>query len=170
MMRLTKRAWGLLALCALLLSACGFQLRSNDALLALPFSSLYLEADARSPLAIELTRNLRAGSRLQLAANASQADAVLQIMADTRDKTVLSLNSAGRVREFALTYTLRFRVIDNKGRELLMPSDINLRRTISFNEAQVLAKEAEEALLWRDMQSDLVQQILRRLAAIRPER
>jgi len=32
----------------------------------------------------------------------------------------------------------------------------------------VLAKESEEALLYRDMQSDLVQQILRRLAAIKP--
>jgi len=30
----------------------------------------------------------------------------------------------------------------------------------------VLAKEAEEALLYRDMQSDVVQQVMRRLAAV----
>ncbi len=89
------------------------------------------------------------------------------MLAEARDKSVLSLNSAGRVREYALTQSLRFRVIDSKGRELMMPADINLRRSISFNESQVLAKEAEEVMLYRDMQSDLVQQILRRLAALK---
>ena len=39
-----------------------------------------------------------------------------------------------------------------------------LTRDISFND-QVLAKEAEEVLLYRDMQTDMVQQIVRRLSA-----
>ena len=39
----------------------------------------------------------------------------------------------------------------------------------SFNEDATLAKEAEEGLLFRDMQSDMVQQILRRLSLIRPD-
>ncbi|MFN0162016.1 MAG: LPS assembly lipoprotein LptE, partial [Burkholderiales bacterium] len=37
-----------------------------------------------------------------------------------------------------------------------------------FNDTQVLAKESEEALLYRDMQTDMVQQVLRRLAATAP--
>ena len=40
-------------------------------------------------------------------------------------------------------------------------------RDVSYNETQALAKEAEEALLMRNMQSDMVQQLLRRLAAVR---
>jgi LPS-assembly lipoprotein len=59
-------------------------------------------------------------------------------------------------------------VIDAKGGQLLAPTEITLRRNLAFNEQQVLAKESEEALLYRDMQSDLVQQILRRLAAMKP--
>jgi hypothetical protein len=38
---------------------------------------------------------------------------------------------------------------------------------MAFDETQVLAKESEEALLYRDMQADLVQQIMRRLAAVK---
>ena len=44
---------------------------------------------------------------------------------------------------------------------------LTLKRDIGFNESQVIAKEAEEELLYRDMQSDLVQQILRRMSALR---
>ncbi|HZV67738.1 MAG TPA: LPS assembly lipoprotein LptE, partial [Telluria sp.] len=66
------------------------------------------------------------------------------------------------------TYTLVFHVLDAKGGELLGRTEISLKRSLSFNETEVLAKESEETLLYRDMQTDLVQQILRRLAAIKP--
>ena len=67
------------------------------------------------------------------------------------------------MREYQLRYRVGFRVHDAKGRDYLPPSEIQLTRDISFNDTQVLAKESEEALLYRDMQSDMVQQILRRL-------
>jgi LPS-assembly lipoprotein len=41
-----------------------------------------------------------------------------------------------------------------------------LRRDYSFNDQEQLSKESEEALLYRDMQTDAVQQLLRRLQAI----
>jgi LPS-assembly lipoprotein len=50
----------------------------------------------------------------------------------------------------------------------LPTSEILLTRDMAYNDAQVLAKENEEALLYRDMQTDMVQQIMRRLAAARP--
>jgi len=40
-----------------------------------------------------------------------------------------------------------------------------LSRDVTFNDTEILAKEAEEQLLFRDMQADMVQQIIRRLAA-----
>jgi len=90
------------------------------------------------------------------------------VVSESRGKVILSLNSQGRVREYLLTYTLVFKVRDSKDGELLPPTDISLKRSIAFNENQTLAKESEEVLLYRDMQSDLVQQILRRLTAIKP--
>jgi LPS-assembly lipoprotein len=70
------------------------------------------------------------------------------------------------VREFQLRSVVRFRLRTPQGRELIPETELVQQRDISFNESAVLAKEAEEALLYRDMQSDVVQQIMRRLAAV----
>jgi len=39
---------------------------------------------------------------------------------------------------------------------------------MTYSDAEILAKEQEEQLLFRDMRSDMVQQILRRLASAKP--
>ena len=85
-----------------------------------------------------------------------------------RTKTILSLNKNGRVQEYQLGYSINFRVLDKAGNQLLAPTTISLVRPITFDESQVVAKETEEAALYRDMRNDLVQQIMRRLAAIKP--
>jgi LPS-assembly lipoprotein len=148
------------------LSACGFQLRGSNGAYAMPFRSIYLAFPDTSPLGIELKRNLRGGSAV-VADTAAQADAQFDVLSEQRNKVILSLNSQGRVREYLLTYTLSFQVRDAKGSLILPPTEIALKRSISFNENQTLAKESEEALLYRDMQSDLVQQIMRRLTSIK---
>jgi LPS-assembly lipoprotein len=160
------------ALAALLmagvLAGCGFQLRVSDGQYNLPFQSIWLSFNEASPLGTELKRNLRAGDTVRIETDASKAQALFDVISETRGKAILSLNSLGRVREYSLSYTLVFQVRDANNRQLLAPTEITLRRNIAFDESQVLAKESEEALLYRDMQSDLVQQILRRLAAIKP--
>ena len=163
---LTLRA-GALLLLAVALSACGFQLRGSNGQYHMPFQSIYLGFPDTSPLGIELRRNLRGGDAVVVVTDAAKAEAKFDVLAETRGKSILSLNSQGRVREYLLTYTLVFRVRDAKDAELLGATEISLKRSIAFNETQVLAKETEEALLYRDMQSDLVQQILRRLSAIK---
>ncbi len=166
----TARALMVKLCCALLLagmlSACGFHLRGSGGQYNMPFQSIYLGFGETSPLGTELRRNLRA--QTTIVADPAKAQALFDVISETRGKTILSLNSQGRVREYNLTSTLVFRVRDAKGAELLAPTEISLKRSISFNETQTLAKESEEVLLYRDMQSDLVQQILRRLAAIKP--
>jgi LPS-assembly lipoprotein len=166
----TARALMVKLCCALLvagmLSACGFHLRGSGGQYNMPFQSIYLAFAETSPLGTELRRNLRAQTTIET--DPAKAQALFDVISETRGKTILSLNSQGRVREYNLTSTLVFRVRDAKGAELLAPTEISLKRSISFNETQTLAKESEEVLLYRDMQSDLVQQILRRLAAIKP--
>ncbi len=157
-----------LALAAACLSGCGFHLRGSNGQYAMPFHAIYLAFPDTSPLGTELKRNLRGDGDTVIVSDPSKADAQFDVVSEQRGKSILSLNSQGRVREFLLTYTLVFRVRDAKGNELLKPTEISLKRSISFNESQVLAKESEEAMLYRDMQTDLVQQILRRLAAIKP--
>jgi LPS-assembly lipoprotein len=149
------------------LAACGFQLRGSNGSYTMPFHSMYLTFPDTSPLGTELKRNLRAGD-VEIADKPEQAEAQFVVQGENRAKQILSLNSLGRVREYLLIYTLTFTVRDPKGVELLPATEITLRRNMAFDETQVLAKESEEALLYRDMQADLVQQIMRRLAALKP--
>ncbi|MEC5217032.1 LPS-assembly lipoprotein [Actimicrobium sp. GrIS 1.19] len=167
MNRRTFLTYATTASALVMLSACGFHLRGSNGEANLPFRSMMLGFTDTSPLGTELKRNIRANGTL-IVTDPKAAEAILEVLSETREKIVLSLNSAGRVREYTLYYKLRFRVKDNKDVELLAPTEIVLKRDISFNESAVLAKEAEEGLLYRDMQTDLVQQILRRLAALKP--
>ena len=155
-------------LSVLVLSACGFRLRGTGPQPVLPFKTLFLSVAEGSPIAVPLRRNLDAMSNIEIVSDRKQADAALEVLGEGRDKQVLSLNSQGRVREYTLLYRANFRVVDKEGRQLLAPTELVIRRIQSFNESQVLAKEAEEATLYREMQSDLVQQVLRRISAIKP--
>lgn len=157
------------ALCALLLLlpvACGFQLRGA---VALPYETLHIAQPEASELRAALKRQVEASTATRIVEDAKQAQASLQVIADNSSKDILSLSSAGRVREFQLVRTFTFRIVDSQGREIVAPGTIRVTREITFDDTRVLAKESEEALLRRDMQNDLVQQLLRRLAAAKPK-
>ena len=172
MARAAVRARVLFAVCLVLtLSACGFHLRGSNGSFMLPFATMHIGLPDTSPLAIDLKRYIRAIGSTEIVDTRDGADAALEVLVDperTRTKTILSLNSNGRVREYQLGYSIQFRVVDKAGNVLLGLTTIALNRPITFNESQVLAKETEEASLYRDMRNDLVQQIMRRLAAIKP--
>ncbi len=149
---------------AAFLAACGFHLRGQA---ELPFESLHIPGN--NPLVVELKRNVAAASRTRLVDKPGEAQAVLGFTEELRDKIILSFSSAGRVSEYQLRYRVGFRVTDAKGAQVYLPTnEILLTRDMAFSDAQVLAKEAEEALLFRDMQRDMVQQIMRRLVAAKP--
>lgn len=145
---------------AMLLGACGFHLRAQA---TLPFETLYVEGSGNSTFVNELKRAVQSGSSTRLVEVPAEAQAVLQVMGEARQKNILSLSGSGRVREYELVYRITFRLHDGKGKELIPTGEISLKRDVSFNDAQLLAKESEELLLYRDMQSDAVQQIFRRL-------
>jgi LPS-assembly lipoprotein len=164
-MRTTRRK---LVLTPLLLVAagCGFRLRGTA---EVPFSSLYVPG-AISGIALDLKRNIEAGTNAQVVDDAKKADAVLEFSQEVREKEILSLTAAGRVREFRLRYRVGFRVHDGKGGLYVPQTVLELTRDVTFNDSEVLAKEAEEQLLFRDMQNDMVQQIMRQLAAAQKPR
>jgi LPS-assembly lipoprotein len=153
----------LAALCAGL-AGCGFHLRGD---VSYAFSSLYVNAPADNPLTAELKRALEGATGVKLADNATGAQVILDVTAVGDDKQVLSLSGGGRVREFLLIKRATIGVHDANGRDWLPTSEIQVRRSYTFNEAQVLAREAQEIRLLKEMQSDIVQQIVRRLQAAR---
>jgi LPS-assembly lipoprotein len=117
--------------------------------------------------ATQLKRVVTSGSRTEIVEDPKAAQATLQLVFEQREKEILSLSGGGRVREFQLRYRVRYRVVDNTQREVVPTSEILLRRDFSFNDQEALSKESEEALLYRDMQTDAVQQLLRRLQVVK---
>ncbi|MBP7080766.1 MAG: hypothetical protein KBA96_06620 [Rhodocyclaceae bacterium] len=152
-------------LLGLIVTACGFQLRGAY---SLPFATLYISLPESSELYAQIRRNVESGSSTRVINNSLAADASLTVVSDNSQKNILSLSAAGRVTEFELVRTFVFKLTDKSGTEMLGPSRIILRRELTFSDDQVLSKEAEELLLWRDIQNDLVQQLMRRLAAAKP--
>jgi LPS-assembly lipoprotein len=148
------------------LAGCGFHLRGAR---SLPYETIYVAAPDHSELGAALKRSIRAGGSTRVVDTPQEAQAQLSIVSESREKSILSLNAAGRVREFQLRYRFAFKVHDGKGRDFLPQNEILLTRDYTFNDSVVLAKEQEEALLYRDMQNDLVQQIMRRIEASRVE-
>ena len=157
----------LTTLAFVLLSACGFHLRGQSAF-ALPFQSIYIQsASDYTPFVGEMKRALQAAG-VQLADTPDQAQLILHIVSETTDKQILSLSGAGRVREFQLRFSLSFRAYDPMQQVWLPAAEISLLRNLTYDDAQVLAKEQEEALLYQDMRNDAVQQMLRRLNHAQP--
>ncbi len=153
---------------AAVLAGCGFHLRGTLSG-NLPYKTMHIALPETAEVRIWLERYINAAGSTEILDDASRADATFQQLIDTRQKTILSVNAQGRVREYRLQLNYTFRVVNQKGQVLIPPNEINLMRDITFDDSNVLAKDLEEGLLWRDMNNDLVNQIMRRLSIIKPK-
>jgi len=146
------------------LAGCGFELRKAPV-----FAFKTLSVSGNSAMINQIRRELRATGSVTLvpADQSSTADVVLEILGEDRNRFVISTNSAGLVRELQLQLRVRFRLRTPGGKDLLPASEVSQTRDLSFNETNALAKEGEADLLFRDMQADIAQQLMRRLAAVK---
>jgi LPS-assembly lipoprotein len=149
------------------LSGCGFQLRQSA---DLPFKSLFWTLPRQSALGSDLRRNLAGNANLKVITDAKEmadAEVVLDVMSEVRERVVVGLNASGQVRELQLRLKVKFRIRTPQGKNLIPEVELQQQRDLSFLESAALSKEIEEAMMYRDMQMDIVQQILRRMAAIK---
>ncbi len=145
------------------LAGCGFQLRQPP---RLAFDAIALVGFApRSPLAEELRREL--ARQVQLLDDPARAPVRLQALLDVRERSVVASTAASQVRELRLRLKFHFRADSPDGRTLIPPAELLLQRDLSYQESAALAKQHEEAELFRAMQSDVVAQVMRRLAALK---
>ena len=153
----------LLTAAPLALAACGFKLRGAP---DFSFKTIAIGSAEASTLGNELKRSIASGGAVTVVPP-DRAEVVLDVLNDQREKVVVGLNASGQVREFQLRLRFKFKLRTPAGKELIPETELLQQRDISFNETAVLSKEAEESLLYRDMQTDIVQQLMRRLAAIK---
>lgn len=165
---LTRRHWLALSTVSAL-PGCGFALRGAP---KFAFESLRVQGSDGTPVARELQQTLSdAGvrvfnSRLPASPEGETGQVVLTVITDQRERSVVGQTAAGQVRELQLRTRFRFRLATAQGVQLLDETELLLERDISYTETAALAKEAEEALQYRDMQRDITQQVMRRLAAV----
>ena len=155
----------LIALGASLLTGCGFELRRPP---ELHFKSIALKGFAPRSTMAQALRDALQEAHVTITEDAAQAQLTLEALADVTERSVVASTAVGQVREVQLRQRLHFRVRTAAGRELIPTTELLLSRDMTYNETIALAKEQEEALLFRSMRDDIVQQLLRRLATLAP--
>ncbi len=151
------------------LSGCGFTLRGAP---TFPFQVMRvtgLESGGvtralRGALESSGVRTL--GTQASASAQGLAPQVVLAVLVDQVERAVVGQTADGRVRELQLRTRYRFRLDAPSGRTLIEESELLMERDLSFSETAALSKSAEQDLAFRDMQADIVQQVLRRLAAV----
>lgn len=151
------------------LTACGFHLRGSGLnVVEFAFKSLYLKAPAETPFISDLRRSLDS-AKIVLTGSPEQADLVLEVVSEQTAKQILSLSGGGRVNEYQLFYRVSLRAYDKQRIDWLPPEEIALSRILAYSDAQILAKEQEETVLFKDMRTDAVAQAMRRLSRAKPQ-
>ena len=154
-----------ISLLVVTLSACGFHLRGSY---SLPWDSLYITLPEFDAMRAEIKRNVEASTQTKVVSDPKEAKAQLVILRNDQLRSILSLNAKGFVREVQLTRIFAYKIQDAAGKEIGTPGNIVIQREMTFDDEQLLAKGSEEGLIIKEMQSDLVQQLLRRLSAAKP--
>jgi LPS-assembly lipoprotein len=146
------------------LAGCGFELRRAP---ELHFRAIQLTGfKPRSPLHDEMRTNINASTTTLVVEGIAQAQVVLEALEDAREKVVVATGTVGQVTELQLRERFVFRLKSVSGRELIPRTELVQNRDLSYTESAALGKEQEEAFLYRAMQSDIVAQVMRRLASI----
>ena len=147
-----------------MLATCGFHPRGQA---TYTFASIFINAGKAPTFRSELARALESGGNAKVVPSAEGAQVILDVPSIIDEKDVLSLSTSGSVQEYALAMRVQFRLHDADGIDWLPPGEIVLRRAYTFNQSEVLARDIEEQRLLREMQSDAVAQLIRRLQAAR---
>lgn len=152
--------------CCLLLAACGFELRGEP---AVGLRTLQIVANGPSTVIVDLKRIL-ATSSTRLVGSDKEAEATLRLLSESRDKVVHTITGSGRVYDFELRLAVSYQLtVPGREEPVIAPTTVSATRLITYSEAAPTAKEAEEQLLYKDMQADLAGRILRQLAVARRE-
>ena len=147
-------------------SACGYRLRGA---VNLPYQTVYISGTMSAELRQYLSRGIEVGTNAKLVDQAKDAELMIEIVQDAYSKQILSYNSAGQITAYRLINLVKFRVMDNKGNELIADSDVYLTRDMDFSISTILAAEMMELELITSMRQDISAQILRRIGALQPK-
>ena len=153
-----------LLLSAIVVSGCGFHLQGRQPLPA-AFSYTFVDAKDEQTDFVQDLRKALIASNVNVIATKGSSGAVITVHEDELTERILSVSARNIPTEYELTYQVRFSVM-SEGKTLIDKEEISATRDISFDEAQLLAKEREQEILSEALARDLVALVMRRLAAL----
>jgi len=154
---------GILSL-ALLLTGCGFQLRDNVELPAQMAKTQMVVGDEYSMLARRVRVMLEQNGVQFVGGN--EASAILEIPVNNVVTDVLTIGDNARVREYRISHTVRFRLLDAQGQELVGWQNMRQAREVSFDEQRILAGSREQEYLEKELAETLSRLLISRLESV----
>jgi LPS-assembly lipoprotein len=154
----------LLLACLLGLAGCGFHLQGAGTLPSSMLRTFVETDDPHSEFSVSVTDVLRQRGA-QVLAEPEAGGTVLDISSDETGQRVLSVSSRNIPREYEVYYTVTFSL--NVGTEsLIQRESLVATRAYTYDETQVLAKEAEEQILREALADDLARRVLQRIQSL----
>jgi len=147
-----------------MLAACGFHLQGRQPLPA-QFTNTYVETQDEQTDFVQDLRKALIASQVNVIRTKGSAGATITVHEDELTERILSVSARNIPTEYELTYRVKFSVL-SEGKTLIDNEEISATRDISFDEAQLLAKEREQEILREALARDLVALVMRRLAAL----
>ena len=152
----------LIALPALLTSACGFKLRGS---VSLPYKSIVITGNPSPLLRSDLEMMILTGSDSRVVNNSKDADLILEIISEVNSREILAYSSTGQISAYRLNSRVEFRATDQNGVDVVPESEIYVTRDMDFSVSTVLATDVQMVQFTNEMRSNLALQILRRVSA-----
>lgn len=144
------------------LSACGLHLRGPS---EIPFKTVFIEGNT-----LVISNDLKSSlnlSNVEISPSPENAQLRLELVGEENEKRILSLAGTGTVNEFELYYRVHYRT-KLEGQPIWSQiNTVEARRDFTYSDASLLAKQNEEKKLNKDMQTQVVNSIMRRLTALK---
>ena len=160
-MKIALRLWLVLLMSASLI-ACGFHLRGAA---DITFSSIHLQGST-----LIISKNLKKMLTLngvKVLDSAENAELLLELVGEENEKRILSLSGSGKVNEFELYYRVHYRTRLAGDALWSQVQTVEARRDYSYSDTELLAKQGEEKRLNEDMQNSVLNNLIRRLSALK---
>jgi LPS-assembly lipoprotein len=144
-----------------LVTACGFQLQSSAELPAEMQRTRLEVLSPNSEFARRLEVHLEQGG-VKVVTVLDDA-AILEVPVNSVRKEIQSIGDNARVREFLIRHTVKFRLLDSEGTEMIPLQTLEQSRVYSFTQQDILAAEREDEFLRNDLADGLARMVVRRL-------
>lgn len=146
------------------MTGCGYHLAGSGTLPQAMATTYLQSVEPNSDFSSSLRDALRLRG-LDVVDSPADASARLIISEDTTGERVLSVSARNIPREYEVFYTITF-ALEAEDENLIQAESLVVRRSYTFDETEVLAKDREERILRRSLADDLARRILRRIEAV----